>query len=342
MPLIQSGCNQRRIGVNLSRIIGLQDAAERMTAANGARLNGGLGVVYFNGGTAATDATGTSPTCTQCGGGGDDDNPTTGGGGGSGGGSGGGGDGGGTTTGGGGGVVTPCGECVSPAEAVALLADGITPCCIDAQDCETGDEVNVHISSANTNSYGEGCVPLDFSTDCPTPLVVVLWSSNGSICQEFWVGKVISAATTVSGAIQLGQSAALSQAFCAGNKQLESLRSSYPTQTWTMEVSLTETETIRICGSPATFERAAGYTIYKDGVRYSGKSWQFGVGVVTAADYAEYVENFKKNQGYTLQNGKFYQNCGITPLDCVDVCGDDGKIYKICYENNKLKVSEVE
>lgn len=90
MALTQTGENQRKIGVNLSKIIGLKDNAEKMKALNMERQKGGFNAVYFNGRNAGTESGGTNPTCTPCGGGG--------------GGSGGGGS-------GGGGGVQPSGNC---------------------------------------------------------------------------------------------------------------------------------------------------------------------------------------------------------------------------------------
>ena len=82
MALTQSGENQRKIGLNLSKIIGLKDNAEKMKALNMERQKGGFNAIYFNGLNAGTETGGTEPTCTQCGGGGGSGGGGSGGGGG--------------------------------------------------------------------------------------------------------------------------------------------------------------------------------------------------------------------------------------------------------------------
>lgn len=120
MALTQTGENQRKIGVNLSKIIGLKNTPEKMNPLNMERQKGGYNAVGYN-------ANGQPCGC---------GNGAPNGGGGSGGGSGGGD----TPP-----VSFPCSSaCVTLAEAAEMYATGEKPCCIsNAKNCETGEEIKI-------------------------------------------------------------------------------------------------------------------------------------------------------------------------------------------------------
>lgn len=322
MALTQSGENQRKIGVNLSKIIGLKENAEKMKALNMERQNGGFNAAYFNGRNAGTESSGTDPTCTPCGGGG-----SGGGSGGGGGGSGGGGSGGGGS--GGGGVVMPCDECVTLAEAAEMTANGETPCCVSGgKDCDTGENMPICLSENCGGDYGKGCTPPPPPYgNCSTVVITYTEYTGFAMPQKtvYLLSTLDSAEGDLAAALEKSVQSAIS--ICGGGGEV----------------------TKEFTANPSKKCNGKNYNIsytYSKEVRTQNCGGYMGgfCNLITDPTQSQYelgLQNWKKPSGKYLINGKFYDACGIEPQDCITVCDENGNQYKICANNGKPKITPV-
>lgn len=311
MALTQSGENQRKIGVNLSKIIGLKNNADKMQALNMERQKGGFNAVYFNGLNAGTETGGTDPTCTECGGSG---GGSGGGGGGSGGGS------------GGGGVIMPCeDECVTLAEAAEMTADGRTPCCVKgAKKCDTGEDIPICLSvNCGGGGRGQGCVPPD--TQNEYALTQFIWGAvDGRLCGGQWGEAGIGE----TGCYNLSEIMA----------KYEELKGKTSSACGCDSSVIEDTNTLRN-NSQGTPIGSARYIEHKECT--GSTSGNIGLSITALRQCNEPTNPYKKPAGYFYENGKFYENCSISGEDCFTVCDENGNQYKICANNGKPKVTPV-
>ena len=303
MALTQTGENQRKIGLNLSKIIGLKDTPEKMKPLNMERQKGGYNAVGYN-------ANGQPCGC----GNGD---PNGGSGNGNGGGSGGSGGGGS----GGGGVVMPCVECVTLAEAAAMYATGEKPCCISGgKDCDTGEDLPICLAENCGGGYGKGCNPPPPPNESCETVVITYNKLTGETPFTQWetvylLSTIDSAAGDLSNALQMSLDSIYSTCG-SGNVDDENT----VVQELYCKGIITQ---ITYKNNQRTRTQNCGYHIASCNLISQPNIAQYNLG----------LENWKKPSGKYLKNGKFYDACGIEQSDCITVCDENGNQYKICADN---------
>ena len=302
MALTQTGENQRKIGVNLSKIIGLKDNAEKIQALNMDRQKGGYNAVYFNGRNAGTESGGTDPTCTPCGGGS------------GGGGSGGGGSGGGGSGGGGGGGDENCVE-------IALNTRPKDEC-VQGKDCETGASIGIHPTEP----------PI---YECPNPPKPECFNGYVAVVYPYPYKQGVNDA-------QLASLDNIQGAFdAAAEKGLEYAKKDEEEQygsggTFDI-IKINETQrSISSCGVSYNYmEYRLFYVYHIGGWDRTGSATASVVltGLTQSTNYQQGLENFNKNKPrkYAIKNGKIVDMCGnALPVDCIEMCDSNGNKYKVC------------
>lgn len=295
MAVILGNKYQSKNRDNFRKITGLSEANEKIKPENMPRIYGGIGEVYFNGQSAAGSSTGN--------GGGSTGTTDPNGGSGSGGGS----------SGSGGGS-----ECQCETLPDALIVNGV-PCCVAGVDCEDGKPIQVQL---DPNGDGEPILPCE--TPPPPPYggddtIVINWHNlhcGKYFSNEYFLADMGSGAGVAEEALQQSLDTYLCITSCGGmsagdKRDLSTATKNGKTfQYYSKQVAQSEQ-----CGT-----------------------WTAYCNVITSPSKTQYdaaLKNWGKNAAiqYFVKDGKFYDVCdpyGKPPIECVEMCDEDGNKYQVC------------
>lgn len=327
MAVILSNKYQSKNRDNFRKITGLSEANEKIKPENMPRIYGGVGVVYFEGQSAAGSSTGE---------GGDDTgiidpngSSSNAGGGNSGGGNSGGGDAGGGDA----GDTGFNGEC----ECVEVSTDG--GCCISGKDCETGNPIKIQLTPSDDPVISCDAAP-NPTTDPLGYVIIVYPYPRGDNCKNI----LLFPGGDIQGAFDAGVT--------AGGMCLVNIVNNSDCRNLSWKQTGDKVNVVqRQIGTPQGY---VSYTEYRKFYKWecsnmtgTSSSSSASLRIETnpnSNNYKEAVNAYNKNKSknYFIKHGKFYDVCdpyGQPPSsEPITMCDENGNQYEVSPDGKITKL----
>ena len=286
----------------IRQIGGIDETSQKISAEDLPRQLGGIGEVWFQGNSAAGQSTGNG------GGTGSGENPS--GGGGSGGGS------------------NEC-LCVDISEAGSVV--GVL-CCITGKSCETGEPIKIQTNPNNDPEPPLPCEepqPPDLN-DCDN-VIFQIRDTGGN--EDYFFGRL-----SENNLEQKCEDFAHEHQWfdCPSVLKLND-STSYTVQT----DFICKKETLSVVSSVHSDFRCKSATYLQELVY--GSIVASPTADEIAAAVANWIKTAKKTKQYFANNGKLYDTCdpyGTPPIECVEMCDDNGNRYRVCGDGSITKIEE--